>query len=343
MFSFQLQGNYTNNGIRYTYKLPTPSASISSSEEKEYEWDEFGAALDNANLKTLKKKRKFSWLLVGFGPCNKTCGPGYRAPIFRCTRDLTNNSNNKHYSSKRCQSIEKPVFNEQIYKCNLKKCPAYWQMSEWGKCLCVNNTGISSRTVECVQENAIEEIEIVENGDCFEMEPIMQKTCNCMKGQIHKVFPTISNLLSGNMNAHVTKFDSNLSAGVWMTSNWSENCEDSKQEDCTVGIQHRTVVCDRKSPNVNLCDSNVIPSTFKFCKTNKDCTKGDWYTTEWSDCIGDCFNLQKKRLVMCIQDNISVDDDKCDTQHKPVGLMKCSISDVSFCGPKWHYSEWSEV
>lgn len=283
--------------------------------------------------------------MVGFGSCNKSCGPGFRAPIFRCTRerDTTNNSNNRHYTPKRCGHIEKPVFNEQIYKCNLRRCPAYWETGEWRKCICGNDIGIASRLVECVQENVMGDVEKVESSNCGEIEPRSQKSCECMKAQAQKVLPTISNLFSGNSNAHIHKVDTNVSVGVWMTSNWSEKCENNKQEDCATGIQHRTVVCDRKSPNTNLCDSNVIPSTFKVCKINNACTKGEWYTSDWSNCIGDCFNLQKKRLVMCIQDNAVVADDKCDTEYKPVGFLKCNISDVGFCGPRWHYSEWSEV
>lgn len=341
MFSLQVRGNSTNKGIKYSYKLPTPSASINSSEESEYEWNELGVPVEHDKLRTFKRKRKFNWLLVGFGPCNKSCGPGFRAPIFRCTRESNNNANNKHYTPKRCSAIEKPVFNEQIFKCNLKMCSAFWEMGEWGKCLCGNDIGISSRTVECVQENAMEGLEKVDSSECEEVEPPSQKSCECGKAQAQKVFPTISNLFSGN--AHMHKVDKNVSAGVWMTSSWSEKCEDNKHEDCATGIQHRTVVCDRKSPNTNLCDSSVIPSTFKFCKTNKACTKGEWYSSEWSNCLGDCFNLQKKRLVMCIQDNVVVPDDRCDTQRKPVSLMKCNISDVNFCGSRWHYSEWSEV
>lgn len=289
----------------------------------------------------MKRKKKFNWLLVGFGPCNKTCGPGFRAPIFRCTRERESkrNPNNEYYSPKRCNSIEKPVFNEQIYKCNLKRCAATWETGEWGKCLCLNGVGISSRNVECVQENATEEMESIESSNCKEMKPPIEKSCECMKTQSQRVFPTISNLLSRNTHANIQKIDKDVSAGVWMTSNWNEKCEG----DCTAGIQHRTVVCDRKSSNTNLCDSSVIPSTFQFCKTNKTCTNGEWYTSEWSDCLGECFNLQKTRLVMCIRDNAAVSDEHCDIKRKPVELIKCNISDVNFCGPRWHYSDWTEV
>lgn len=325
------------------YKLPTPSASVSSSEENDYEWNENGIAVESDKLKQQRRRRKFNWMLVGFGPCNKPCGPGVRAPIFRCMREFSNNSNNKHYTPKRCSSIEKPVFNEQIYKCNIKKCTSYFETGEWGKCLCINDKGISSRSVKCVQGSPTDGVVQVDITNCQGLqEPSSQKSCDCIKHLPQKVFPTISNLVSG-ASAHVNQIHSNITTGVWMSSHWSEKCEDIKQENCTVGIQHRTVVCDRASSNKNLCDSNVIPSTFKFCKTNADCSKGEWYTSEWSNCLGDCFNLQKKRLVMCIQNNIVVDEERCDSQSKPIDVAKCGISNVTFCGPRWHYSEWSQV
>ncbi|KAL5282053.1 hypothetical protein ACFFRR_005363 [Megaselia abdita] len=321
-FNLMLQGNFTNKGIRYSYKLPTPPFNINISEESEYEWNENWNAVEQDKLRTLKKKRKFNWLLVGFGPCTKTCGPGFRAPIFRCTKDLTN----KYYTPKRCSTIDKPLFNDQIYKCNLQNCAPYW------------------KTVDCVKDNAVAGLEKVTNNDCAEVEPLKQKLCECIKIQNTKILPIISNLSSVNYNAHMSKHqtETNLLAGTWMASNWSDICEDNKQEGCAMGIQHRTVVCDRSSPNTNLCDSNSIPSTFKFCKTNKDCSKGEWYTSGWSNCIGDCFNLTKHRLVMCIQDNNVVADERCDIQEKPAILLQCKISDVNFCGPRWHYSEWSE-
>lgn len=38
-----------------------------------------------------------------------------------------------------------------------------------------------------------------------------------------------------------------------------------------------------------------------------------------------------------------VDDVNCVSDSKPIGVQKCNISQVSECGPSWHYSEWSEV
>lgn len=67
------------------------------------------------------------------------------------------------------------------------------------------------------------------------------------------------------------------------------------------------------------------------------------------DSIGDCFSLMRSRSVLCIKDEQVVSDSLCldsnnvDSTTKPITLEKCEIKDVSYCKPKWHYSEWSEV
>ena len=65
--------------------------------------------------------------------------------------------------------------------------------------------------------------------------------------------------------------------------------------------------------------------------------------------IGVCFNLMRSRSVLCVKDDQIVGDSLCldsnnvDSTTKPITLEKCEIKDVSYCKPKWHYSEWSEV
>lgn len=71
--------------------------------------------------------------------------------------------------------------------------------------------------------------------------------------------------------------------------------------------------------------------------------------------LGDCFSLMRSRSVLCIKDDQIVGDSLCSDSNnvdattttaaatKPITLEKCEIEDVSYCKPKWHYSEWSEV
>lgn len=57
----------------------------------------------------------------------------------------------------------------------------------------------------------------------------------------------------------------------------------------------------------------------------------------------------RSRSVLCIKDDQIVGDSLCldsnnvDSTTKPITLEKCEIKAVSYCKPKWHYSEWSEV
>lgn len=57
----------------------------------------------------------------------------------------------------------------------------------------------------------------------------------------------------------------------------------------------------------------------------------------------------RSRSVLCIKndqivgDSLCLDSNNVDSTAKPITLEKCEITDVSYCKPKWHYSEWSEV
>lgn len=53
--------------------------------------------------------------------------------------------------------------------------------------------------------------------------------------------------------------------------------------------------------------------------------------------------------MLCIKDDQIVGDNLCmnsnnvDSSDKPTTMEKCKPEDVSYCKPKWHYSEWTEV
>ena len=194
-----------NPGISYTYTLPVASSSISEPEELQSQWNELGQPLDEIDENLLKlpggnqisrikekKRRRFSWELLGFGPCNRSCGPGVQMPIFRCIRDsATKESLSRYYSPKRCAFIEKPQFSEDIYHCNRGLCPAYWRPTEYGECACKENEseGIRSRQIECVQEQASGSIEKVEDSKCLsEKLPDLKETCNCQLMAKRKIY-----------------------------------------------------------------------------------------------------------------------------------------------------------
>lgn len=95
----------------------------------------------SATTSNSRKRRKFSWKVVGFTSCSKSCGGGkflhayqfdnilliylgINHPLIRCTRG----DNVKAYSPKKCAHLQKPHVNESLMKCNSQPCPAFWKL-----------------------------------------------------------------------------------------------------------------------------------------------------------------------------------------------------------------------
>lgn len=129
--------------------------------------------------------------------------------------------------------------------------------------------------------------------------------------------------------------------GVWLKSEWNQQCS----QDCGISFEHRTIYCDRTAPYTDLCDIRLAPTQKRTCTSRSPtlCAKGVWFTSEWSNCTGECFHLQRKRVALCLLDGLAVEEDKCTSSLKPETVRNCTENDVEFCGPKWHYSEWSKV
>lgn len=118
---------------------------------------------------------------------------------------------------------------------------------------------------------------------------------------------------------------------------------------CGEGTQYRSIFCDRSIPKSDRCDLRLTPDTTMSCTETARCNVGDWFIGPWSECFGDCFNLMRSRSVLCIKDDQIVGDALCSDSNnmeksaKPSTIEKCQLSDVAYCQPKWHYSEWTEV
>ncbi|XP_055851602.1 thrombospondin type-1 domain-containing protein 4-like [Episyrphus balteatus] len=355
-----------NPGVKYDYNIPVASAGISDSEEGETHWNEQGVPLDDVEENKIpdvnegqpikpkdRKRRKFSWKLLGFGPCNRSCGAGVRSPIFRCIKD----SATRFYTPRRCMFSEKPVFHEDIYKCNLQLCPAYWQTMEYGECVCTDGVGQHNRTVSCVQEQASGAVEIVDETECEADKPVESEECDCPKKIRRKIYSQrpdksakiYSRLIGSSANVYnsfnqtlglrkVVKGDQDKT-GVWLMSEWNSQCSN---ECGSGGLEQRSIYCDRTAPYTDVCDLRITPAMSRRCDQSKKCLEGEWFTSNWSKCSGDCFNLSKKRTVLCIIDGMVVEDDGCNLDEKPTDTKNCTHREVNYCGPKWYYSEWFE-
>lgn len=123
-------------------------------------------------------------------------------------------------------------------------------------------------------------------------------------------------------------------------SDWNHRCS----EGCLAKYEHRTIYCDRTAPYTGLCDAHFTPEQKRACSPSTNtCRKGSWFTSEWSNCTGECFQMQRTRTVLCIMDGFVIDDAQCVASVKPAEAENCTKRDTEFCGPNWHYSEWSEV
>ncbi|XP_041451857.1 thrombospondin type-1 domain-containing protein 4 isoform X2 [Drosophila obscura] len=334
-------GKSQNPGIKYEYMLPI----ISDSEENELSVENNNGLLrsggENAsplsNSRT-GRRRNFTWKVVGFSACTKSCGGGVQAPIVRCIRENLL----RYYSQRRCIHSEKPVLNENLLHCNTQPCPAYWHFEKWGECRCLNERAFRRREVSCLQELASGTVIQVDNTACMEEMPPTQKQCECpnSRGGDLSRYRLHSNSESANSTRRQRIMIDNSSINaVWLTSEWNQYCSAT----CGLGVEYRTIFCDRSEVGAVRCDPNKTPENRRPC-VKPSCEDGEWFVGPWSSCNGDCFNLRRSRVVLCIKNKLIVDHKMCNLKLKPQLFEKCSHDEeeITFCAPRWHYSEWSQ-
>jgi thrombospondin type-1 domain-containing protein 4 len=236
MHFFQVLSQQVNPGIKYEYLLPTTLATSEEGSEVDY----FSSAEDNLPLNyklkaanaqsntttTGRKKRKFSWKVIGFTPCSKSCGGGSQQPIIRCARGEPTRA----YSPKKCAHMKKPVVSEGLMKCNSQPCPAFWKLGDWSSCRCgefdekINQT----REVKCVQELISGVVIQVNSGACINDRPTTLNPCECVKPtrtskiEIYKhnrQQSIIQNDQKTN-SKRVTKAPKSKKSGSWLTAEW---------------------------------------------------------------------------------------------------------------------------
>ncbi|XP_037825711.1 A disintegrin and metalloproteinase with thrombospondin motifs 6-like, partial [Lucilia sericata] len=323
-----------NPGIKYEYLLPITSDSEEN--EVSLESDGFlksGGEETSISASHSTKRRRYNWKVVGFSTCSKSCGGGTQTPIVRCVRE----NPLRYYSQRRCMHAEKPVINENLLRCNTQPCPAYWRLDDWGECRCHHGEGSKERELSCVQELASGIVIHVDNSACMEEKPIVKKPCDCPKNRrrsnqryrLHGLSP----------NSSHTSVRRNERAGTWLMSDWNQYCS----SDCGTGVEYRTIYCDRSKPNSERCDFRATPEITRSCERSDNCETGEWFSGPWTPCNGNCFNLTRTRQVLCIQNQLIVEDEDCKPELRPSSVEKCSHEEVEYCGPRWHYSEWSEV
>uniref|UniRef100_A0A1I8PD91 PLAC domain-containing protein n=1 Tax=Stomoxys calcitrans TaxID=35570 RepID=A0A1I8PD91_STOCA len=323
-----------NPGIKYEYLLPITS----DSEENEVSVETDGF-LKSANDEAISssnrplRRRRYNWKVVGFSTCSKSCGGGMQSPVIKCVRE----NPLRYYSQRRCAHSEKPVINENLLRCNTQPCPAFWRLEDWGECRCHQGEGTREREVNCVQELASGVVVHVDATACMEEKPVAKKICDCPKNRRRTNARYRMHGLSPNTSQTHAK-NSRDKAGIWLMSDWNQYCS----SDCGPGIEYRTIYCDRTKANPDRCDFRLAPDTTRICDQEESCDTGEWFAGPWTPCNGNCFNLTRTRQVLCIENQLILDEEDCKPELKPTTMEKCSHEEVEYCGPRWHYSEWSE-
>lgn len=236
-----------NPGIKYEYLIPVNPVATSSKDDGtrsiEMEADmppdseTTGNHVDSDKpAEKRKKKHAYIWRVVSFSSCSKTCGGGTLTPIIRCVREGTS----KFFNHKRCAHQTKPVLNENILRCSMQPCPAYWKVDEWSACNCglPNEHDHQTRDMKCVQELSSGVVIGVNEGACLEKKPESRLECNCPKQQAtylrgshkgkdkghhhshhhHAPITLIGNSTIGKKAHHLE----GRKPGVWLASDWSE-------------------------------------------------------------------------------------------------------------------------
>lgn len=371
-----------NNGVKYQYQHPVYSKISSNSYEgknfegwlsdldsSEVESSELPLKLKSgaSNLtKSQKRKRQFLWKVIGFHACSKTCGGGVQTPIVRCVREAPT----RFFAPKRCAHLPQPLLNDNVLKCNQQPCPAFWKIGKFSECNCKQNSEAHQfREIKCVQEIGTGMVISVNSNACLEEAPISKKECDCPKyiktphfemykdtkpyhdhdndnnnysyfkaSEISVVQHDEQNIAKNYGTKRPNFSENNTKSGIWLTSEWNTECPVK----CGSGVQFRTIFCDRTPPNIERCNMRATPETSRHCKNEEACEHGEWFSGPWSECSGDCFNLNKKRKIYCIRDDVILPYTSCNLNTKPEEIDECKLEDVMECKPKWHYSEWSE-
>ncbi|XP_050319289.1 thrombospondin type-1 domain-containing protein 4 isoform X2 [Bactrocera neohumeralis] len=335
MLELMIYSKSSNPGIKYEYLLPITSDSEEN--ELSVESDGFlknGPEESFASNSRSGRRRRFNWKVVGFSACSKTCGGGIQTPIVRCVRE----NPVRYYSQRRCMHSEKPMLNENLLRCNTQPCPAYWRIEDWSECHCQQGEGYRERDISCVQELASGIVIHVDNSACIDEMPNPRKQCDCPKNRRRTHAARYRMAHAGANGTNHRGRDKNDKSGIWLMSDWNQFCS----ADCGSGVEYRTIFCDRTKPNTDRCDSRATPEITRPCERERDCDKGEWFAGPWSPCNGNCFNLTRSRAVYCIHNHEIVKDEDCKPELKPQLGENCSHEEVEYCGPRWHYSEWTE-
>ncbi|XP_045889330.1 A disintegrin and metalloproteinase with thrombospondin motifs 7 isoform X2 [Micropterus dolomieu] len=221
----QLLFQETNPGVRYEYTI---SRNVS----------------DDSNITA----SVFFWKYGSWTECSVTCGTGVQRQIVHCVEKTTGIAE-EHF----CDPLTRPDDNQT--SCNKDPCPAIWWVGEWQKCSAsCGMSGLTKRTVLCIQAVSVEEQKALEPSECEHI-PKPESLSSC--------------------NTHIP------CPADWTTGGWSK-CSLT----CGSGVRRRNVTCSRNT-GVD-CDPQKKPLAVTTCYI-QDCPQvvdnfgNDWSGSGWSN------------------------------------------------------------
>ncbi|KAM9408259.1 A disintegrin and metalloproteinase with thrombospondin motifs 7 [Pholidichthys leucotaenia] len=185
----------------------------------------------------------FFWKYGSWTECSVTCGKGVQRQIIHCV-EKTTGIVEKHF----CDPSTRPDDNHT--SCNKDPCPAIWWVGEWQKCSAsCGSSGLTKRTVICIQAVSVDEQKALESSDCQHI-PKPQSLSSC--------------------NTHIP------CPAEWITGSWSK-CSLT----CGTGVRHQNVTCSRNT-GVD-CDPQKKPLSVTTCFL-QDCPQvvDNFGGIEWS-------------------------------------------------------------
>ncbi|XP_063626551.1 thrombospondin type-1 domain-containing protein 4-like isoform X1 [Cydia splendana] len=295
-------------------------------------------------------ERRFTWKILSFTQCTRTCGGGLQIGKFRCVEVDKLTGRDREVSSVHCAGSAPPA---RRRRCGVTPCPPRWRAAAWGPCP-VCGPAHRTRIVGCVQDHA-RGITKVSDQKCPLPMPPSSELCdipNCdgtvttetprpdTRRQVRPRDRTDSfhdgPIISLARNASDNEIGPTLSqqafshsgGGGWLYTEWSECvgwCVGG-------GVQSRGVRCADPAG----CTNHRAPASSQSCPVRKQCD-AQWFTGEWSPCSAACSGRQVRGVVCIGGTGRRLRDGSCRAP-KPETERACGGT----CAPSWYLSDWSE-
>ena len=117
----------------------------------------------------------YQWAHGAWNNCSEQCAGGYQRRLTECHRI----DNKKAVNDQFCSNQAKP--DDIIQTCNIKPCPAEWDVSKWDRCTVTCGGGWQHRTVICKRKVSEYDEEQRPDRECSHPKPAYHMRCNEVK------------------------------------------------------------------------------------------------------------------------------------------------------------------